>query len=143
MDCNSIIYDCFHNLSKETKTKSQNEFEKLLISNVIDKLDNYLKTIGGSVVNFLAFDGVAPVAKMDQQKTRRYKSKYERSYFSSNDIGDGIQWDTSAITPGTIFMKKLERSLETHYSAKSTVIIEFSNPGEGEHKIFDYILLDY
>ena len=139
MDCNSIIYDCFHNLSKETETKSQNEFEKLLINNVIDKLDNYLKTIGGSVVNFLAFDGVAPVAKMDQQKTRRYKSKYERGYFSSNDTGDGIQWDTSAITPGTIFMKKLERSLETHYSAKSTVVIEFSNPGEGEHKIFDYI----
>jgi len=139
MDCNSIIYDCFHNLSKETETKSQNEFEKLLINNVIDKLDYYLNIIGGSVVNFLAFDGVAPVAKMDQQKTRRYKSKYEKAYFLYNETGNRIQWDTSAITPGTIFMKKLERSLEKHYSAKKNVIIEFSNPGEGEHKIFDYI----
>lgn len=149
MDCNSIIYDCFHNLAKEANTKSQNGFESQLINTIINKMDLYLNTIGGNSTNFLAFDGVAPVAKMDQQKIRRYKSNYEKNYFKTDcghedddDVDgekNGIQWNTSAITPGTIFMKKLERALITHYKNRSSVIIEFSNAGEGEHKIFDYI----
>ena len=46
MDCNSIIYDCFHDLAKESETKSQNEFEKQLINKVLDKLNYYLKIVG-------------------------------------------------------------------------------------------------
>lgn len=140
MDCNSVIYDCFHNMAKENISKSQHEIEKNLINNVIEKLDYYLKNIGGKEINFLAFDGVAPVAKMDQQKTRRYKSQYEKKYMEENyNIKSEETWNTSAITPGTIFMKKLERALNNHYNKWSNVVIEFSNPGEGEHKIFDYI----
>ena len=140
MDCNSIIYDCFHNMAKENNDKSQNEIEKVLINNVIKKLDYYLKKIGGKSINFLAFDGVAPVAKMNQQKTRRYKSKYEKELLESKyNIISKEQWNTSSITPGTLFMKKLERELMKHYNNYSNVIVEFSNPGEGEHKIFDYI----
>jgi 5'-3' exonuclease len=140
MDCNSIIYDCFHNIAKENNDKSQNEIEKVLINNVIKKLDYYLKKIGGKSINFLAFDGVAPVAKMNQQKTRRYKSKYEKELLENKyNIISKEQWNTSSITPGTLFMKKLERELMKHYNNYSNVIVEFSNPGEGEHKIFDYI----
>ena len=140
MDCNSVIYDCFHNMAKENMEKSQNEIENTLINNVIKKLDYYLQTIGGKELNFLAFDGVAPVAKMNQQKTRRYKSKYEKELLENTyHIETKELWNTSAITPGTIFMKKLERCLLDHYSKWSNVMVEFSNPGEGEHKIFDYI----
>lgn len=140
MDCNSVIYDCYHKLSNELNTNSQNEIETKLINNVIEKLDYYLKSIGGKTLNFLAFDGVAPVAKMNQQKTRRYKSKYEKEILEKKyNIVNEETWNTSAITPGTIFMKKLERALSEHYSKHVNVIVEFSNPGEGEHKIFDYI----
>jgi len=140
MDCNSDIYDCFHNMAKENDSKSQYEIEKTLINNVIEKLDYYMKTIGGRDLTFLAFDGVAPVAKMEQQKTRRYKSQYEKMYMEEKyNIKNEEIWNTSAITPGTLFMKKLERALTEHYSKWKNVCIEFSNPGEGEHKIFDYI----
>lgn len=140
MDCNSVIYDCFHNMAKEISSKSQYEIEKKLINNVIEKLDYYLRTIGGQEISFLAFDGVAPVAKMEQQKTRRYKSQYEKRYMEDEFSLKNVEpWNTSAITPGTMFMKKLERALMDHYSKGKNVVVEFSNPGEGEHKIFDYI----
>merc|ERR1711871_1478863 len=108
MDCNSIIYDCFHNLDKSNI--KYYELEKLLIKAIISKLNKYMAEIGGSTCQlfFLAFDGVAPVAKMEQQKTRRYKSKYEKEYFNKDDENS---WDTCAITPGTVFMNVLERAL--------------------------------
>ena len=81
MDCNSIIYDCFHNMSKDIDNKSQYEIEKQLIRDIIAKINSYLKTIGGKKLTFLAFDGVAPIAKMYQQKTRRYKSNYEKKLY--------------------------------------------------------------
>lgn len=135
MDCNSIIYDSFHNISKDCDMKSQVYIEEQIIKEVIKKINNYIKTIGGKKLNYLAFDGVAPVAKMEQQKTRRFKSSYEKNLNSK----ESIDWDTSAITPGTIFMKKLERELNKTYNKVNNVIIAFSDPGEGEHKIFDYI----
>jgi len=128
MDCNSIIYDCYHKLS------CKDNIETVLINDVINKLDNYIETIGGSKMNFLAFDGVGPMAKMTQQKNRRFKSTYEKEYFNTKS-----SWDTSAITPGTMFMMKLERELQSHYKLRPNVRLEFSSPGEGEHKIFDYI----
>ena len=136
MDCNSIIYDCFHNLDKSNI--KYYELEKLLIKAIISKLNKYMAEIGGSTCQlfFLAFDGVAPVAKMEQQKTRRYKSKYEKEYFNKDDENS---WDTCAITPGTVFMNVLERALVNEYRKNKKIKVEFSNRGEGEHKIFDYI----
>ena len=51
----------------------------------------------------ICFDGVAPVAKLKQQKTRRYKNDYLRQRFPK----ESPEWNTSAITPGTEFMKNL------------------------------------
>jgi 5'-3' exonuclease len=52
---------------------------------------------------FVAFDGVAPLAKMKQQKQRRYKSYLLRTLLKKKT------WNTNAITPGTPFMNDLDR----------------------------------
>jgi 5'-3' exonuclease len=85
---------------------------------------------------FVAFDGVAPLAKMKQQKQRRYKSWLLRKMLKKNT------WNTNAITPGTPFMDDLDKYLNAEFKKPNKgVTIKYSGPnevGEGEQKLFDY-----
>ena len=95
---------------------------------------------------FIAFDGVAPIAKLDQQRQRRYKSAYQ------NEISKTIfknskpdPWNTAAITPGTLFMTKLNERIRqryvnpSDYKIRKFIVSPSDEPGEGEHKLFEYI----
>ena len=75
MDCNSIIYDAVHLLNKKDgiETMEQTVFENTLIDMVIVKIQNYIDIIKPTNTVLIASDGVAPFAKMEQQRTRRYK----------------------------------------------------------------------
>jgi 5'-3' exonuclease len=83
-----------------------------------------------------AFDGVAPGAKLQQQKGRREKAAKEKSPIES--------FDKNAITPGTEFMMHLDnfmlRFIGKHRNELPPKVIYSSHlvPGEGEHKIMDY-----
>lgn len=143
LDCNSIIYD----------TYSKMEFDKLtesvaisIIRLVIQKIEEYIEIIKPTSTVYIAFDGVAPVAKLEQQRQRRYKSWYQ------NEMSKIIfkkekedPWNTTAITPGTKFMSELNEMVTNHFetynkSAISKIIVSGSNfVGEGEHKLFEYI----
>lgn len=76
----------------------------------------------------IAMDGVVPMAKMRQQRMRRFKSV----------AGAGAPtWDTNAITPGTNFMKTLAAALKKEFpAAKVSDTEEF---GEGEHKLMEFL----
>ena len=101
---------------------------------------------------YIAIDGVAPMAKMQQQRSRRYKSKIFASHEHINarehnnpqeHIITKEIIDFNMISPGTEFMALLNNYIKTTFDAdiKSGRII-FSGsdePGEGEHKIFNYI----
>ena len=143
LDCNSIIYDAVHNI----------DFAKLIISDietiinsVCSKIDEYIFQLKPSNIVYIAFDGVAPVAKLEQQRSRRYKSLYQ------NNISKSIfkdtkpdPWNTTAITPGTTFMKNLNDSVRRKYNdpqkynIESFVLSPSDKPGEGEHKLFAFI----
>ena len=73
MDCNSIIYDSIQQIIEYENIA---DFEKKLINNVILSIEIYIHKINPINTIFIAFDGVAPFAKMNQQKTRRYKSAF-------------------------------------------------------------------
>ena len=147
MDCNSLIYDAVKNSPTYDKTKKR-EYEKELISMVCKKIDYYVESLKPRKRVFIAFDGVAPVAKLSQQRDRRYKSWYT-TQLQREFEGRAYKetWNTSSITPGTNFMKELNETVMNYYMAKNrdtSVIPEFivsgsSEVGEGEHKIFEYM----
>jgi 5'-3' exonuclease len=146
MDCNSIIYDAVHQLDKdEEKCLYPNEqFEDEIIGLVIIKIDEYIRLIRPTVTAYISFDGVAPFAKMDQQRTRRYKSAFIAK-INSLQNEKRIGWNTSAITPGTPFMDKLSHRIseafnlhEKDYNVSKIIVSTSLESGEGEHKLFEH-----
>ena len=143
LDCNSIIYDAVHNI----------DFTKLVVSDidtiinsVCCKIDEYIFELKPDNIVYIAFDGVAPVAKLEQQRSRRYKSLYQNniSKFIFKDSKPD-PWNTTAITPGTTFMKKLNENIRKKfsepkkYNIDNFIISPSDKYGEGEHKLFEFI----
>ena len=65
LDSNSIVYDCLRDISKDYETfNNDSEFEKKLIEMVALKLEEYIYIIQPTNNIFIAFDGVAPIAKL-------------------------------------------------------------------------------
>ncbi len=143
LDCNGIIYDCAKNLIDNTLEYTceftYQEFENELIRHVIRKIEEYVKDVSPSGTIFVAFDGVAPVAKLKQQRTRRFKAAYEHKVLG-DPSSTKFKWDTANITPGTQFMDFLTRKINGHFGIKKNYVVSSSDvAGEGEHKIFDHI----
>ena len=74
MDCNSIIYDAVRNIDFDALTESAT---RTIITKVVQKIEEYISLIAPDNNLMVAFDGVAPVAKLEQQRNRRYKSWYQ------------------------------------------------------------------
>ena len=114
LDCNSIIYDAYRKIELDKLTEN---IQESIITQVIFKIEEYISIINPSQTVIIAFDGVAPVAKLEQQRSRRYKSWYQnqisRTIYKkeTEDI-----WNSAAITPGTIFMNQLNSIVTTHFS---------------------------
>ena len=114
-DSNSIVYDVLRMLSKDyEKYKNDEKFEEDLISGVCKQLDAYIDEIKPNNQVYIAFDGVAPVAKLEQQRTRRYKSMIEKKV-NNKLFGEKNEWNKTAITPGTNFMDKLNNGVYNYY----------------------------
>ena len=93
---------------------------------------------------YIGVDGVAPRAKMVQQRKRRYMSSYRNrlinDYMEKHAIKSLPDWDSNAITPGTRFMAMLDIELHRCFADDTRVIVSGSNEeGEGEQKLFDFI----
>lgn len=163
LDSNSIIYDELRSVEGRAGHGPE-AFEAALIERVIAKIKFYIAEITPRSTVFIAFDGVAPVAKLAQQRNRRFKSALDRtlaSMFRDNHVLAATQteaWDSAAITPGTAFMHRLSIALHDAFDQRSTKTksrmrskvkggkrgIEYhvsapDEAGEGEHKIFEFI----
>lgn len=106
---------------------------------------------------FLAVDGVAPRAKMNQQRSRRFRTAKEardlklKAERRGEELPEEEAFDSNCITPGTPFMTKLSLQLKYFLAKKVTedsqwqgveiVLSGHEVPGEGEHKIMEYIRL--
>lgn len=136
LDANSIIYDVIHTLDFNYNENIENQ----IIKEVINKLENYINQINPSNIIFIAFDGVAPLAKLEQQRMRRYKTDFLNRNYKINNEKEKHVFNSVLITPGTLFMKNLSNTITSHFEKISNIIVTSSNEdGEGEHKIFQYI----
>lgn len=103
----------------------------------------------------MAVDGVAPRAKMNQQRGRRFRSAKDaetleqKAREKGEELPKEARFDSNCITPGTVFMARLNEQLKFFVQNKistdklwqscKVILSGHETPGEGEHKIMDYI----
>jgi 5'-3' exoribonuclease 1 len=165
LDMNGIIHPCTH---------GNNDVEQVLLDEtamfkkIFLYVDRLYKLVQPTTVLYLAVDGTAPRAKMNQQRSRRFRSAKEAEQLQAelvarsnaavrngNAAAAAIpqgrkRFDSNCITPGTDFMLKLNLALiqwvqykmatDLFWKAGATVIISGPDvPGEGEHKVMDFV----
>ena len=149
LDMNGIIHPCTHgNNDSEITLLDETEMFKKIFGYV----DRLYKIVKPRRVLYLAVDGVAPRAKMNQQRSRRFRSSKEAEELAARVLArDGAlperaAFDSNCITPGTDFMLKLSLALRRWVQYKQETDPVWQNgcdvvisgpdvPGEGEHKV--------
>ena len=150
LDMNGIIHPCTHGDDGAVVRMSEEQmFVK--IGKFVDEL---MKIVKPQKLLFLAVDGCAPRAKMNQQRQRRFRAAQEqsRNLVAARERGEEIPaepFDSNCITPGTKFMARLTEFLNYYIRSKikddanwqrPRIILSGAEvPGEGEHKIMEYI----
>jgi 5'-3' exonuclease len=134
LDFNGIIHPVCQQCINNSDSLDIDEFEEMLLKRLSSKVYEDIEILKPKKV-FICVDGTVPLAKIAQQRKRRYLTAYK------NKIdGKEVKWDTNAITPGTAFMKKLDTYFkkEIRYNCSSAHLFYSGSDefGEGEHKIF-------
>ncbi len=140
MDFNCLIYHCLHRPDTPVYPgdSEKDEWENTFIQCIVEYCLKVIRNVNPTNGIFIAIDGVVPMAKMRQQRLRRFKSSWMAKQPCEKEKSDAPKWDTNAITPGTLFMNKLRIGLENMIKkhGKNTWTLSSSDePGEGEHKI--------
>lgn len=128
-DFNSIIHQTaksiYDKYSINNKTQPIPDFENLVFNAIWAKVIFIIEEIvKPKELVFIAIDGLCPMAKMHQQRKRRFMNNSTNSNY---------------ITPGTSFMNNLDSFLQKQCNNKGWTFSPSNDPGEGEHKIFKYL----
>lgn len=114
-----------------------------VFEDVCKNIENLLVLVKPTKRLILCVDGPAPLSKQNQQRQRRFKSASEK------DEEEFKRFDSNCITPGTEFMDYLSKYIEWYvrmnisenpnWEHLEVVFSGEKSPGEGEHKIINYI----
>ena len=168
LDMNGIIHTCTHGdgiRPGQVMTEEQ-QFEA-----IFEYTERLVSIARPRKVLYLAIDGVAPRAKMNQQRSRRYRVPRELALAAAKEealnAARGRAWEkdvgpppgtppppppfnSNCITPGTEYLYELGDRFREWIKHKMATDPDWMNgpqvifsgaevPGEGEHKIMDYI----
>lgn len=147
LDYNSIIHVASQKVVSSKVWKDYQQMEKAITQHIIEYTHDVVKSCQPDQLLYIGIDGVAPIAKMIQQRKRRHLSSLQsimiNDFKSRNNIPYTSIWDSNCITPGTDFMFKLNQVLKAHFASLKTpfetIISGPDEVGEGEHKIIRYI----
>lgn len=141
-DFNCIVYGCLRGPKMPVYTRETEEtWEKCLFEEICRELLTIWRTVGSPRSVFIAVDGVVPMAKIKQQRMRRFKSVW----MAEKELEMGVRkpgeerWDTNAITPGSAFMERLATQLKKLADEKKWSLSTAAEPGEGEHKVMAWL----
>ncbi|KAJ0401498.1 hypothetical protein ATCC90586_001530 [Pythium insidiosum] len=161
VDMNGLIHPCCHPENGDAPKTEEEMYRR-----VMAYVDRLVAAVRPRRVLYLAIDGVAPRAKMNQQRARRFRAAQEaeqraeiekEAFDYMRAMGHNVPdkqdkgWDSNVITPGTKFMSKLAKYVRFYIRdrinnnpAWKSIKVIFSDagcPGEGEHKLMSYIRL--
>uniref|UniRef100_A0AAX7TSR9 5'-3' exoribonuclease 1 n=1 Tax=Astatotilapia calliptera TaxID=8154 RepID=A0AAX7TSR9_ASTCA len=153
LDMNGIIHQCSHPNDEDVHFRIS---EEKIFADIFHYLEVLFRIIKPRKVFFMAVDGVAPRAKMNQQRGRRFRlsaKEAEEKIKKALDKGEVLpteaRFDSNCITPGTEFMVRLQEQLKyfVHNKLSNDKLWEnvkvylsgHETPGEGEHKIMEFI----
>eukprot|EP00039_Didymoeca_costata_P026411 m.15885 g.15885 ORF g.15885 m.15885 type:complete len:1314 (+) comp5516_c0_seq1:151-4092(+) len=153
LDMNGIIHNCSHPNDVDPNFVIT---EEQIFKDTCDYINALFRIIRPKKLFYMAVDGVAPRAKMNQQRARRFRSVQEAEMAAKKAEREGKltsnaedRFDSNCITPGTAFMARLQKALESFVENKllnepswkqiKVILDGHECPGEGEHKILDYI----
>ena len=103
LDMNGIIHNCTHKDSDSPTFRMTEDKMFIAIFNYIEHLFGKIKP---KKLFFMAIDGVAPRAKMNQQRARRFRTALDNEKAKEKAIKEGAEmpteeaFDSNCITPG-------------------------------------------
>lgn len=152
LDMNGIIHQCSHPNDEDVHFRIS---EEKIFADIFHYLEVLFRIIKPRKVFFMAVDGVAPRAKMNQQRGRRFRSakeaedKIKKALDKGEVLPTEARFDSNCITPGTDFMARLQEQLKYFVHSKLSTdkmwqkvkvyLSGHETPGEGEHKIMEFI----
>lgn len=143
LDFNCAIHYCSNELKQSTELiDTPAAFETRLIAEVLKYIDFLVAEAKPTNLLYVSMDGLAPRAKMAQQRSRRYIGAYvKKKLVGDSNASLGKAWDSNAISPGTTFMTALATAIRVHFAkyAFEAFLSDTTEIGEGEHKITGYI----
>jgi 5'-3' exonuclease len=169
LDTNCLLHPCVAfilekyskgEINLDSKKSIRYQLEELIWERIKFTIDDMITRLKPEYI-YIAIDGVAPMGKILQQRQRRYKYLFdkkiklieENQFNKAEEIEfvtkEGIQVPQKPIssielTPGTDYMERLHKLIEKYLQELKNnnikcIYSSYHEPGEGEHKILQYI----